>query len=144
MDNLLLAVGQVAALLGCPRESIHNWDNLGLLHPSSRRGTHRRYTYDDLVAAVLTRQMKAKGISRRAVVKLVEYIQHGGLRKLKKRPYVVVSGDRVWACQEGAVFLGDSASAICVDLRAGEKRVRELVSKWLENARNDVATARSS
>jgi hypothetical protein len=62
--------------------------------------------------------------------KLVQYVQKTGLKELDKRPYVALSGKRVWACEENFAFEGGPAAQVFVcDLRPGVASLGAAVAK---------------
>jgi DNA-binding transcriptional MerR regulator len=130
-DGITLTSGQYAAVLGKPRRTILNWDRQDLLRPSVRTGRDRAYTFPDLVAGALAIAWQAQGVDLNAVRKIIRHVQHGGLERVQELPYVVVSGIRVWACQEGAAFhVGPAAHALVADLRPAVEATRKRLEAW--------------
>jgi len=131
MDEVLLTSGEFAVVLGKSRRTVLGWDRKGILHPSIRPGKDRRYTFADLVAGAMTIAWTAQGVDTVAIKRMIHHIQHGGLEHLEERPYLVLCGNRVWACEEGAEFrMGQAAQAFVADLRPAVESTRQRLEAW--------------
>jgi DNA-binding transcriptional MerR regulator len=66
-----------AKLAGVTRATLENWDRSGFLSPSvpaKRRGVSREYSFRDVVAIRVARELKQEGIPLQALRKVVAYL----------------------------------------------------------------------
>jgi DNA-binding transcriptional MerR regulator len=67
----------VSKLAGVTRATLENWDRSGFLSPSvpaKRRGISREYSFRDVVAIRVARELKKEGVPLQALRKVVQYL----------------------------------------------------------------------
>ena len=85
------SVGQVARAAGVTVRTLHHYDRLGLLSPSSRTpGGHRCYTSDDVVQLHRIIALRSCGLSLEEIGTVLSSEANGGLADLLRRQLEVV------------------------------------------------------
>ena len=71
--------GQASRLTGVPYRTLDYWARTRFIVPSaaeaSGTGSERRYTFKDLVALRIVRELRAGGVSTRALRRVVEFLR---------------------------------------------------------------------
>jgi DNA-binding transcriptional MerR regulator len=92
---------QVCALIGITYRQLDYWDRSGLLRPSleSARGSgsRRRYSYRDLVALKVIKQLRDAGVSLQAARKAIDFLETQLGSDLASSSLVVMGSDAVIA-----------------------------------------------
>jgi DNA-binding transcriptional MerR regulator len=92
---------QVCALVGITYRQLDYWDRSGLLHPSLEpahgSGTRRRYSYRDLVALKVIKQLRDAGVSLQGARKAIDFLQTQLGSDLASSSLVVMGADAVIA-----------------------------------------------
>ncbi len=94
---------QVAAITGVNPKTLHYWDHTGFLSPGIARsqgtGTRRIYSFPDLVALRVVRELREAGISLQSLRQVVAFLLRQ--KELARHPlaqtYLVTDGRDVYA-----------------------------------------------
>jgi DNA-binding transcriptional MerR regulator len=83
------------------RKTLHYWDVSGFLGPSVAKahgtGTRRVYSFQDLVAVRVARELRNAGLSLQALRRLVRYLRtRGGLKHPMAEAFLVTDGREVF------------------------------------------------
>lgn len=132
------SAGQASRVTGVPYRNIDHWARTKFIVPSisdaSGTGTERRYSFDDLVALRVARELRQAGVSTQALRRIVEFLKaKKGLRNpLAETRLVVVGSDvqLVNGCRELESLLsrpGQAVFAFMLDLGRAVEEVRREV-----------------
>lgn len=134
--------GQAAKITGVAYRTLDHWARTSLIGPSVAEargtGTERRYSFDDLVALRVARELRAAGISPQSLKRIVTFLREkkGGFNPLAGSRLVVVGSDVIMVanCTEMESVLskpGQGVFAFMVDVN----RTRSEVKKKVEDLR---------
>ena len=127
---------QVVRITAVRYQTLHYWAKSGFIRPSilqaSGTGSARIYSFQDLVALRVARELRASGISKQSLEKVIQYLR---TEKLLENPLaearLVIVGKDVLTCsgqQELVSALsrpGQSCLAFVLDMERTFKEVRE-------------------
>jgi DNA-binding transcriptional MerR regulator len=100
---------QVAQLTGVNAKTLHYWDVSGFISPSiapSRgTGTRRVYSFQDLVALRVARELRAAGISLQGLREVVSFLRRSkDVRHPMAEAFLVTDGKDVFTRQGNALL----------------------------------------
>jgi DNA-binding transcriptional MerR regulator len=135
-----LKVGAVARITNINPKTLHHWDRTGFLSPSAKRacgtGKHREYTFSDLIALRVARELRDAGISLHALRKIVRRLQNEGeFEHPLANPYLVTDGQDVYVKNENGLRSilcrpGQGAFFFVVDLNRVVAELRPAFLRW--------------
>ena len=130
---------QTAKIVGLSYRTIDHWARTSVLVPSladtKGTGTERRYSFEDLVALCVARDLRSGGISLRALRSIVaELRKESSANPLSGARFFVVGSDVVMVrnCKEAFSVLrqpGQGVFAFMVDLSTTVSELRKSVEK---------------
>lgn len=108
---------QAASLLDMPYTTIDTWNRKGIVCPSAKpshgRGKQRYYSFSDLVALRVLKDLRAAGLSMHKLRKMLDELRALGYDEPLKHQYLIA--------ENGTVYLQDQAGLMDVLKSPGQR-----------------------
>lgn len=95
------SASETSSLTGVPYRTLDHWARTRFIVPSScdaqGRGSERRYTFKDLVALRVAKELRSGGISTQALRRIIQFLRRKGIRDPLSELRLVVRGKDVFA-----------------------------------------------
>jgi len=145
-----ISTSMVSEVTGATVRQLDYWARSGLLRPSGRqaagRGTRRRYTFRDVVAAMTVVELRKKGCSLQTVRKVVNRLRANfpdeSETSTLARLTLLTDGQRVYLVQADAQQVMDILSrqhvwaiALGVIIERARRRLERLPMEWHETVK---------
>jgi DNA-binding transcriptional MerR regulator len=128
----------VVRITGVNRKTLHVWDRTNFVVPSVQkargRGSHRLYSFSDLITLRVVRQLRQAGVSVQALRKVAAYLRKRGFEEPFAEVYLVTDGKDVQAVtQEGLLSVlqapGQQMLFHLIDLRHAATDVNDAIAR---------------
>jgi DNA-binding transcriptional MerR regulator len=128
----------VVRITGINRKTLHHWARTNFVVPSVQKakgtGSRRLYSFSDLIALRVVKQLRHAGVSVQALRKVAAYLRKRGFEEPFAEVYLVTDGKDVQAVtQEGllSVFQAPGQQMLfhLIDLRHAATDVNDAIRK---------------
>lgn len=133
------SASEASALTRVPYRTLDHWARTGFIVPSSKdahgRGSERRYTFKDLVALRLAKELRTGGISTQALRRVIQFLRRNGIRDPLSELRFLIRGKDVIAVhgpEELTSVLrepGQSVFAFVLDVTQAVRGIKEAVAQ---------------